>query len=82
MDARTSRREFESGGAVTAQTADHKRAGIFRRIFDAFTLSGQRQVERDIRRLIGRSGGHLTDEMERQIGEYLIRKSSFDLSGH
>jgi hypothetical protein len=77
MDARTPSQDSLNGRAVvTAETTDCKQVGILRRIFDAFMLSRQRQVERDIERLVGRSGGRLTDEMERRISEYLIRNSN------
>ena len=71
MDARTPSQDSLNGRAVvTAETTDCKQVGILRRIFDAFMLSRQRQVERDIERLLG------PDEMERRISEYLIRNSN------
>ena len=49
-----------------------KRAGILRRIFDAFMESRQREVDRQIIRfLAARSGGTLTDELEREISHRL-----------
>jgi hypothetical protein len=78
MDARTpsSQDSLNGRAVVTAETTDCKQVGILRRIFDAFMLSRQRQVERDIERLLGRSGGRLNDEMERRISEHLIRNSN------
>ena len=71
MDARTPSQDSLNGRAVvTTETTDCKQVGILRRIFDAFMLSRQRQVERDIERLLG------PDEMERRISEYLIRNSN------
>ena len=70
MDARTpsSQDSLNGRAVVTAETTDCKQVGILRRIF--FMLSRQRQVERDIERLLG------PDEMERRISEYLIRNSN------
>src|SRR5262249_3498616 len=75
-DYEPSQDSLNGRAVVTAETTDCKQFGILRRIFDAFMLSRQRQVERDIERLLGRSGGRLTDEMERRISEYLIRNSN------
>jgi len=41
--------------------------GIWRRFLDAFVARRQRQIERDIARLIARRGGRMTDELEREI---------------
>ena len=61
MDARTPSQDSLNGRAVvTAETTDCKQVGILR----------------DIERLLGRSGGRLTDEMERRISEHLIRNSN------
>lgn len=47
------------------------------RILDGAEDARYRDTQREIERLIGRSGGHLTDEIERDISLYLMRKSSF-----
>jgi hypothetical protein len=42
--------------------------GILRRIFDAFMESRQRDIDRQVARfLAARSGGTLTDDLEREI---------------
>ncbi len=41
--------------------------GLLARFLAAIFESRQRQVERDIARLVGNSGGKLTDAMERDI---------------
>jgi ribose 5-phosphate isomerase len=47
--------------------------GVLRRILD-----GADEARcRDIERMIGGSGGCLTDEIERRITEYLMRNPSF-----
>jgi hypothetical protein len=49
-----------------------KGAGILRRIFDALMQSRQRDVDRQITRfLAARSGGTLTDDLEREISHRL-----------
>ena len=56
--------------------ADHKRApvrdaanktGLLHRVFDALFESRQRQVDREITGFIARSGGRLTDDLERRM---------------
>ena len=50
-----------------------KKAGILRRIFDAFMESQQRDVDRQIARfLASRSGGTLTDGLEREISQRVL----------
>lgn len=64
------RRDF---GAFVSRTPANvetlaKRPGILRRIFDAFMESRQRDIDRQIARfLAARSGGILTDDLEREI---------------
>jgi hypothetical protein len=49
-----------------------KRAGILRRIFDAFMASRQRDVDRQITRfLAARSARTLTDDLEREMSHRL-----------
>jgi len=64
------RRDF---GAFVSRTPANgeavvKRPGILRRIIDAFMESRQRDIDRQIARfLVARSGGTLTDDLEREI---------------
>jgi hypothetical protein len=68
------RRDF---GAFVSRTRANgetpaKRPGILRRIFDAFMESRQRDIDRQIARfLAARSGGTLTDDLEREISHRL-----------
>jgi len=48
------------------------RPGLWRRLVGAVFESRERQVERAAERYIARSGGRLTDEIERQIADHLI----------
>ena len=57
---------FTGGNAVT------NKAGILRRIFDAIFESRQKQADRDIARFLARSGGRLTDDIEREITQRLL----------
>jgi len=60
------------GRAPSKGEAVPKRAGILRRIFDAFMEARQRDVDRQIARfLAARSGGTLTDDLEREISHRL-----------
>jgi uncharacterized protein YjiS (DUF1127 family) len=58
---------FAGEGPSKTETAP-KRAGILRRIFDAFMEARQRVVDRQITRLLAaRSAERLTDDLEREI---------------
>jgi hypothetical protein len=57
---------FTGGNAVT------NKAGVLRRIFDAIFESRQKQADRDIARFLARSGGRLTDDIEREITQRLL----------
>ena len=68
------RRDFGAfvGQAPSKGEAAPQKAGILRRIFDAFMESRQRDVDRQIARfLAARSGGTLTDGLEREISHRL-----------
>lgn len=52
------------------------RRGFWRRLRDAVMLAHQRDFEREIARYVGRSGGRLTDSMEREIAERFFGNSS------
>ena len=68
------RRDF---GAFVSRTPANgeavvKRSGILRRIVDAFMESRQRDIDRQIAHfLAARSGGTLTDDLEREISHRL-----------
>lgn len=59
-----------------ARPASVARRGFWRRLYDAVMLAHQRDVEREISRYVGRSGGRLTDSMEREIAERFFGNSS------
>ena len=58
--------DFASHVAPTRSVAAGH-SGILRRVFDAFQKSRQRDADREIARYIGRSGGRLSDSMEREL---------------
>jgi len=68
----------EFGSLVTNQTRPFIEAGgrkprILRRILDAFMESRQRDVDRQVARFVAaRSGGTLTDSLEREISQRLL----------
>jgi hypothetical protein len=58
---------------VTAPVrAKPRRRGLLRRLLDAVHESAERQAERDAARVLERSGGRLTDSIEREITDHLI----------
>ena len=61
--------------ASTGANAVSNKNGLLRRIFNAFMESRQRQVDQDIARFIARSGGRLTDDMEREITQRFLTGS-------
>ena len=52
-------------------------AGFLRRLYETLTLSHQRHVERNLARLLGESGGCLTDEIERRMTQQLVGNHRF-----
>ena len=68
--------EFPLTAAPTPPETPKRHRSRLRRIFDAVVEGRQRKAEQDIRHLIGRSDGHLCDEIERRITEHLMRNSS------
>jgi hypothetical protein len=60
-------KDFASYSAPQRRAAD--RGGILQRIFSAILKSRQRNADLEIARFIGRSGGRITDEVERQVME-------------
>ena len=59
--------------AVPSKLNAEERPSMLRRVFEAFMGSRQRDVDRQIARfLAARSGGHLTDNLEREISQHLI----------
>jgi hypothetical protein len=74
MSYATHRRDSGSFVSTTPgkDEALRRRAGILRRIFDAFMESRQRDVDRQIARfLAARSARTLTDDLEREISQRL-----------
>ena len=59
--------------APTARNSAHR--GILRRMFDAMFETRQRKADREIAAYIERSGGHLTDSVERELMERVSRAS-------
>jgi len=63
---------YFGGKAATGSKAVANRPGFLLRIFDAIFESRQRQAEQEIARFLGRSGGRITDDMERQMTQRLL----------
>jgi hypothetical protein len=51
--------------------AGAERSGILRRLVSAIAHSRQRQTDREIASFIARSGGRLTDDLERRMMQHL-----------
>jgi hypothetical protein len=58
--------------ASTRSNAVANKAGVLRRIFDAIVESRQKQADREIARFLARSGGRLTDDIEREMTQRLL----------
>jgi hypothetical protein len=60
------------GKASTKRDDVTTKAGVLQRIFDAILGSRQRQADREIASFIARRGGHITDDLEREIMRRLV----------
>ena len=63
---------FRDKASATKSHAGANKAGVLRRIFDAISEPRQKQADRDIARFLARSGGRLTDDMEREMTQRLL----------
>ena len=63
-----------AGNSASSGNSDHK-PGLLRRIVRAMVESRQRQTDREIARFLARSGGRLTDDMERRLTQYLLSRN-------
>jgi hypothetical protein len=80
MDARACCTESALGRSIQSGRGERRRRtkdGVFRRLFDMFGFSRERQLEHEIVRLIGGPDGRLTDKIERRIEKYLMRNENF-----
>ena len=59
-----------------SRTARSAHRGMLRRMFDGMFETRQRKANRDIAAYIARSGGHLTDSIERELMER-VSKATF-----
>jgi len=65
--------EFNSYYVQSGRKAAH--SGLLGRIYDAIHASRQRQADRDVAACIQRSGGRLTDSVERELMERVSRSA-------
>ena len=65
-------RDFGSYFRRKDSTKDANKPGILRRIFGAIFETRQEQIEREVARFVARSGGRITDDIERQIMQRLF----------
>src|SRR5215467_1673619 len=56
----------------TKSSPDANKPGILRRIFGAIFETRQEQIEREVARFVARSGGRITDDIERKINAALF----------
>jgi hypothetical protein len=56
----------------TKSGPDANKRGILRRIFGAIFETRQEQIEREVARFVARSGGRITDDIERQIMQHFF----------
>ena len=48
------------------------KSGLMRRLFDALLEAREKRAQRAMDEYIAQSGGHLTDSLEREIGERIL----------
>jgi tryptophan 2,3-dioxygenase len=60
----------------TKSSPDAKKPGILRRIFGAIFETRQEQIEREVARFVARSGGRITDDIERKIMQHFLERSA------
>jgi hypothetical protein len=70
---------FRDNAATTRSDAVASKAGILRRIVDAIVETRQKQADRDIARFLARSGGRLTDDMEREMTQRLLHTGNWNV---
>jgi hypothetical protein len=63
---------FRDKAPTTRSNPVANKAGVLRRIFDAIIEPRQKQADRDIARFLARSGGRLTDDIEREMTRHLF----------
>jgi hypothetical protein len=63
-----------TGNPASSGNGDHK-PDLLRRIVRAMVESQQRQTDREIAHFLARSGGRLTDDMERRLTQYLLSRN-------
>jgi hypothetical protein len=59
--------------ALRKSSAVANRPGLLRRMLNTMLEWRQKQADRDIARFIARSGGRLTDEIEREMTQSLFK---------
>ena len=59
-----------------ASSSPASKPGILKRIVQAMFEWRQAQADREIARFLARSGGRLTDDMERRLTEHLLGRNS------
>ena len=82
MDDRACCTESTLGQSIDGdrhERSRHAEDGVFRRLFDMFGFSRERQLEHEIVRLIGGPDGRLTDNIERRIEKLLMRNENFSI---
>jgi hypothetical protein len=61
------------GEEASSRDAASNKHGLLRRILNIMVESRQNQADRDMARLVIRSGGRLTDEIEREMTQRLFK---------
>ena len=75
MACTTHNADFGLGGDRTAPAASGigaKLKRLARRLTDALAAQRQREVDREIARILARSGGRITDSVEREIMQKVL----------
>lgn len=56
-----------AGRCQATRTIKPAKSGLLRRFYDAVMEARQREADRELGRFLVRSGGHLTDDIEREM---------------
>jgi hypothetical protein len=67
---------YVDGKGTAKPEAVAKRFGILRRLLDAVLHSRQRHADQQIAAFIARSGGRLTDDLERELMRRLLTSNA------
>jgi hypothetical protein len=78
LNAQEFRPSIRGRRRTPASNSRASKPGILRRIVQAMFEWRQAQADRQIARFLARSGGRVTDDLERRLTEHLLSRNSTD----